>query len=240
MNEIIQVNWLLLLCYFFWFLGAGVIVVYISRAVFLKHCRGHRGKIFNIKADQMWFVASFVLIFIGFLFHAFKIPLNRFIVTKVIMSENVQPLDFHESMNFTRDMVDIDGGNKRIQKGIGSKTQTLALYQNGNVTLPYLRMKKGKYLFKFQAKGTAVENLSLNRMEFSKIKIKCEMINIQNYLDLQWIRYVELSSEYKKYQMMVHISEEETVRLQISFINDVVVKDGDRNVWIRGISLNKT
>ena len=239
MNEIIQVNWLLLLCYFFWLLGIAVIIVYISRAVFLKHSRGSRRKIFDIKSDQMWFVASFVLIFIGFLSYAFKIPLNRFIAVRVIMSENVQPLDFDESMNFTLDMVDIDGGNKKILKRIGSKTRTLALYQNGNVTLPYLRMKKGKYLFKFNAKGTAVENLSLNRMEFSKIKIKCETINIRNYLDLQLIQDIELSSEYKKYQMIVQIRQEEYVRFQISFINDAVVNGGDRNVWIRGISLNE-
>ena len=131
-------------------------------------------------------------------------------------------------------MLSIDRNNRKFKSD-----EFIPLYWNGYVSLPYVRLAEGKYVFEFQARGTASVNSSKGRMEYAKLKVEFEAETSGGYIDLMDIRYIDLNKDIKVCRMDVCLKKEKIVKFHISFYNDAVVPRGDRNAWIKNIILRK-
>jgi hypothetical protein len=239
-EEIIKINWLLLLAPFLSALGFAAFIFILSAMEYfkissaLKRVDFFKGKFFKYGA---WI--SVGLIIAGIILFQFKIPSNKLIVVKVV--EEKKDTAIHWPLNntefsFLPSDLTIDAHNKSHKMNNEDMIDnTISLFWDGFIQTPFIMFDKGAYMVEFQAKGTKAED------EYSKIKVEFESPDKNNYLVAKTILYFEMTKKMEPYRMQFEIRDTTIGRIRITYFNDLFVPETGkgRDVWIKGFNIIK-
>jgi hypothetical protein len=240
MNEIIQINWLLLIGPFLWILGIAVILALLGFMEFFKTSQQiKRSEFLKKPIFKNGVLISIGLIIAGFILYFLRLPSQRLIAVKIEKPKTfsiTQMPAIEESRLFSPNELEIDSHNKsHVLNNEKMKDNTMVLFWDGYIHTPFVRFKKGDYKLEFEAKGSRAKE------EYAKIKVEFAVPDEKNYLIARTVKYIELTGRMKLYHIDFKTETDTIGKIRITYFNDLHVpeeKEG-RDIWLKNLAIIK-